>query len=175
MKERISTLMDGELDDRAAAQLIAVLGADREALEAWRAYHLIGDALRANPLLTEGLTARVAQRIAQEPAVLAPRRFRPQPRTWYAMAASAAGVALVGWLAFGTHEDPVAPVAQAPAPAAATRVALPSKPPVPQVLPLPSGMPDYLLAHQAFSPRVSLQGVAPYARTVSEQVQESGK
>lgn len=174
MKERISTLMDGELDDRAAAQVIAALAADREALEAWHAYHVIGDALRANPLLSEGFTARVAQQIAQEPAVLAPRRFRPQPRAWYAMAASAAGVALVGWLAFATHENPVAPVAQAPASTTATRVALPSKP-VPPVLPLPSGTPDYLLAHQAFSPRVSLQGVAPYARTVSEQVQESGK
>ena len=49
--------------------------------------------------------------------------------------------------------------------------------PAPQVVivPLPSGTPDYLLAHQGFSPRVSLQGMAPYARTVSSQANESRK
>jgi hypothetical protein len=40
------------------------------------------------------------------------------------------------------------------------------------VVPLPSGTNDYLLAHQGFSPRVSLQGMAPYVRTVSEQAVE---
>jgi hypothetical protein len=43
------------------------------------------------------------------------------------------------------------------------------------LIPLPSGTDDYLLAHQQFSPRVSLQGMAPYVRTVSEQLQESRK
>jgi hypothetical protein len=38
----------------------------------------------------------------------------------------------------------------------------------PQLVPLPTQANDYLLAHQAFSPRVSLQGMAPYVRTVSE-------
>jgi hypothetical protein len=45
----------------------------------------------------------------------------------------------------------------------------------PAQVPLPSGADDYLLAHQGFSPRVSLQGMAPYVRTVSEQVQEPRK
>ena len=34
---------------------------------------------------------------------------------------------------------------------------------------LKAGANDYLLAHEAFSPRVSLQGMAAYVRTVSEQ------
>jgi len=46
MKERISALMDGELDDRSAAALIQALEHDREALESWRLYHLMGDAMR---------------------------------------------------------------------------------------------------------------------------------
>jgi hypothetical protein len=41
------------------------------------------------------------------------------------------------------------------------------------MVPLPSGTNDYLLAHQGFSPRVSLQGMAPYVRTVSERGQEA--
>jgi hypothetical protein len=37
-------------------------------------------------------------------------------------------------------------------------------------VPLPSAANDYLLAHQGFSPRVSLQGMAPYVRTVSDEI-----
>ena len=57
MKDRISLLMDGGLDDRAARQLIETLGHDREAAETWRTFHLIGDALRGTPPLAEGFTA----------------------------------------------------------------------------------------------------------------------
>jgi hypothetical protein len=42
-------------------------------------------------------------------------------------------------------------------------------------VPLPSAANDYLLAHQGFSPRVSLQGMAPYVRTVAEHQDESRK
>ena len=40
---------------------------------------------------------------------------------------------------------------------------------------MPSSANDYLLAHQGFSPRVSLQGMAPYVRTVSEHPAEARK
>jgi sigma-E factor negative regulatory protein RseA len=169
MKDRISALMDGELDDKSAAQTIEALAKDREALEAWRTYHLISDALREDRLLSDGFTAKVAAELAKEPTVLAPNRLQPQPKTWYALAASVAAVALVGWLGFAPQQTAVAPVAQAPkAPAAPVEVK-------PAMVPLPSGTNDYLLAHQGFSPRVSLQGMAPYVRTVSEQLQEPRK
>jgi hypothetical protein len=42
----------------------------------------------------------------------------------------------------------------------------------PSVVPLPPATNDYLLAHQGFSPRVF---IAPYVRTVSEQVVEPKK
>jgi hypothetical protein len=45
----------------------------------------------------------------------------------------------------------------------------------PVIVPLPSATNDYLLAHQGFSPRASLQGMAPYVRTVSDQFQETTK
>jgi sigma-E factor negative regulatory protein RseA len=167
MKDRISECMDGELDDRAAARVIDALGGDGEAREAWRTYHLIGDALRDSRLLSAGFTARVVRALEAEPTVLAPRRLQPQPRTWYALAAGAAGFALVGWLAFAPQQTAVAPVAQQQAPVVAQAK--------PKIVPLPSGANDYLLAHQAFSPRVSLQGMAPYVRTVSEQAQETRK
>jgi sigma-E factor negative regulatory protein RseA len=173
MKDRISAFMDGELDDRAAGEIIDTLARDGEALDTWRTYHLIGDSLRDSRMLTPGFTARVSRQLAEEPTVIAPGRLQPRPRTWYAIAASAAAVALVGWLGFAPQQPaPVAPLAQT-APAAA-----PAPVPVaarPAQVPLPSGTDDYLLAHQGFSPRISLQGMAPYARTVSEQVREPRK
>ena len=169
MKDRLSALMDGELDDRSAAEVIQALGSDREAVRAWRTYQLISDAMRQSRVLSEGFTARVAERLAAEPTVLAPRPrvpgFQGESRKWFALsaAASVAAVALVGWLAFAPQPT-VAPVAQAPVVEAK-----------PNIVPLPTAANDYLLAHQGFSPRVSLQGMAPYVRTVAEHAVEPRK
>jgi hypothetical protein len=127
--------------------------------------------MRDTPALSEGFSARFTRRLAQEPAVLAPRRLASRfvpSQPWLAMpaavAASLAGVALVGWLAFAPQQQ-AAPLAAAmpQAPRADNR---------PQRVPLPTATPDYLLAHQGFSPRLSLEGMAPYARTVSDQAVE---
>lgn len=169
MKERISALMDGELDERSAALAIDAMAKEGEALEAWRTYHLISDALGKSRVLSAGFSARVAAELAREPTVLAPSRRRPaEPRRWVALAAGVAAVSLVGWLGFAPQQSSIAPVAQAPKP-------VPQQEARPVVVPLPSGTDDYLLAHQGFSPRVSLQGMAPYVRTVSEQVQRARK
>ena len=159
MKENISALMDGELD---AAEVFDQLRVEGEALETWRTYHLISDAMRDTRLLSAGFTARFAERLAKEPTVLAPVRQPARPVQRFALAAAAgvAGVALVGWMAF------------APQPEVATVVA---KTPAPVAVPLPASANDYLLAHQGFSPRVSLQGMAPYVRTVAEHAETSGK
>jgi sigma-E factor negative regulatory protein RseA len=167
MKERISALMDGELDERAAGEAIDALRREGEALECWRIYHLISDAMRDTRLLSAGFAARVRQRLEAEPTVLAPANLpgkTPAQRFAFAAAASVAAVALVGWLAF-------APQPEAPGPVAQLRPAIP-----PMVnVPLPSAANDYLLAHQGFSPRVSLQGMAPYVRTVAEHQDEARK
>jgi sigma-E factor negative regulatory protein RseA len=171
MKDRISALMDGELDDQAAAQTIDALARDREALDAWRTYHLISDALRDTQVLSEGFVGRVSAKLAEEPTVLAPGRLRMrrgEPRRWVAVSAGVAAFALVGWLGFAPQQTAVAPVAQAPQVNAPIEIK-------PALVPLPSGTNDYLLAHQGFSPRVSLQGMAPYVRTVSEHPKEPRK
>ena len=169
MKERISALMDGELDGQAADGAIASLRGEGEALEAWRTYHLISDAMRDTRLLSAGFTARVAERLAAEPTVIAPANLRRAPARRFALAAAAgvAGVGLVGWLAF-------APQPQAPQSAPVAQAQLQPQPPM-NIIPLPSAANDYLLAHQGFSPRVSLQGMAPYVRTVAEHPAESAR
>ena len=161
MKENISALMDGELDETGLAQSLHALHQSEEALEAWREYHLISDALQDTTALSAGFSARFADRLAQEPTVLAPKRpVREADRgRWMALSAAAsfAAVALVGWLAFAPQAEVGggAPIAQA-------------QPAIVEQAPLPSAANDYLLAHQAYSPRNNLQGVAPYVRTVSE-------
>lgn len=174
MKEHISALMDGELDAAAANRAIDSLKGEPEALEIWRTYHLISDAMRDTPLVSVGFAGRLLQRLEAEPTVLAPGRLRRSASRWTRVpAAAAAGLAafgLVGYLAFGPQPEGTpapAPIAQALDGAQAQREAA-----KPARIPLPAATPDYLLAHQGFSPRISLQGMAPYARTVSDQVNE---
>ena len=163
MKDRLSELMDGELDDKSAAELLQTLASDRDAVEAWRTYQLISDAMRQGRVLSDGFTARVSARLAAEPTLVASRTYVPglqrESRRWVALsaAASLAAVALVGWMAFGPETPAPAPVAQ---------VQTEQKP---NLVPLPSQANDYLLAHQGFSPRNSLQGMAPFVRSVSTE------
>ena len=161
MKEKLSALMDGELDDKSAAEVIQAFGTDHEAVRTWRTYQVISDAMRESRLLSADFAARLSTRLAAERTVLAPRALQAESRKWFALsaAASVAAVALVGWLALAP-QPPTTPVAQ---------VQPESKP---NIVPMPSTANDYLLAHQGFSPRIYLQGMAPYARTVAEQAVE---
>jgi sigma-E factor negative regulatory protein RseA len=175
MKDRISQLMDGELDDRSAADTIKACARGGEALEAWRTYHLISDAMRDSRVLSAGFSAAMAERLAAEPTVLAPQRSRAESRSWFvaSAAASFAAVGLVGWLAFAPQQPGGGPqVAQQPAQQAAPAALVQAQP---VIVPLPTAANDYLLAHQGFSPRVSFQGMAPYVRSVSSPSRESRK
>jgi sigma-E factor negative regulatory protein RseA len=167
MKSKISALMDGELDARELHEPLSALGENGDARETWRTYHLISDALRGGAILSANCAPRVAQRLAQEPVLVAPlpSAIRPpeRPRLFVpsALAASVAAVAFVGWVALAPQRGAgPAPIAQAPQ---AERAKEPAR------LALTSAAQDYLIAHQAFSPRNSLQGMAPYVRSVSDQ------
>ena len=169
MKDRLSALMDGELDDKSAAEVIAELGRDRDAAQSWRTYQLISDAMRESRILSADFTARFSERLSKEPIVFAPRALQREPRRWFAVSAAAsvvAAVGLVGWLAFAPQPDTAKPAPVAQAQPAEVK---------PVMVPMPSAANDYLLAHQGFSPRISLQGMAPYVRTVSEQTVEPRK
>lgn len=170
--DRISALMDGELDETAAGAAIEAVQREAAAGEAWRTYHLIRDAMTDTQLLSAGFDERMARRLGAEPTVLAPSRRTPaasrsEPRRWIPVAAAAsAAFALVGWLAFAPQPElPAAQVAQAPKPALEQAKVDPKV----AVTPIPVSANDYLLAHQGFSPRMALQGMAPYVRSVSSE------
>ena len=160
--DKISALMDGELDAHQSAAQYARLKYDLPARECWDTFHLIGDAMRGEHGVAAGLAASVSERLAREPVILAPQR-RPERRVnayaWSA-AASLSAVALVGWVGLNLMPRGTE-VAEVPA-ARPTPVAQ-------QLANLPSDgrMNEYLLAHQEYSPSTAIQGVVPYIRTVS--------
>src|SRR5262245_20687970 len=106
--ERISSLMDGELDAHQAGQELARIKNDPEALASWEAYHLIGDTMRCDGILSSQFSARLHERLAAEPTVLAPRRTPARRAVAYAWSAAASfsAVALVGWMAFYSPLSP---------------------------------------------------------------------
>ena len=177
MKSRISELMDGEVERHEASGPLDALRAEGEARDTWRSYHIIGDAMRETRMLSAGFAARVAAQLAEEPTVMAPNRTAPVPqrprRQLLSAAASLAAVALVAWVAFGLREEApqIAQVAPSTAQVPSTTAQVPST--TTQVssstaqVPPPDTANDYLYAHQGYSPRNSLQGVAPYVRMVS--------
>jgi len=105
-REQLSALVDGELHD--ASSLCAAWREDSQVRATWHAYHLIGDVLRSDDLAGSPardalLLARVRERLAREPVVLAPAgrletdAARDRRPMWRAAGAVAAGfVAVAG-------------------------------------------------------------------------------
>jgi sigma-E factor negative regulatory protein RseA len=157
MGEQISRLMDGELEGAEADAAFRELKSP-EGVASWACYHLIGDALRRCGEPTPGFSARFAARLDAEPTVLAPRPKRAPrlPLVW-AAAASVAAVLVVGSVAVSTLDPQPTVIAKARE-ANAVRTA--------QARPQPVS-PDYLLAHQEYSPTTQIQGVGPYLRSVA--------
>jgi sigma-E factor negative regulatory protein RseA len=159
MRDQISRLMDGDLDGSEADAVFRELKQD-DGLASWACYHVIGDCLRRSGVPTAGFTARFAARLDAEPTVLAPRPVQASrlPLAW-AAAATLAAVVVVGSVAVGMLEPQATAIAKARE-ANVVRAAQ-SK--------LQSVSPDYLIAHQEYSPTTQIQGVGPYLRSVSAE------
>lgn len=158
MSEDISRLMDGEVEGAEMQALWPAL-THRNAIVTWSCYHAIGDALRGELGLTRDLCAAVAKRLADEPTVLAPRpAMTSRPATWaWAVAATLAAVAVVGWTAWSMVD--ATPAGISGVVAAGTLRGTEISPSAVSA--------DYLLAHQEYAPSAFLQGVGPYLRDVA--------
>ena len=164
MKEQISQMMDGEMDDDQARHFMGALQYGDHMGE-WGTYHLIGDALRETPPLSDGFMERFRATLADEPTVMAPHRRLPgtsRPRAIaLSMAASVAAVGVVVWAVMQSGAmNPVPPLVTAKAP---------------QETLASSAVSPYLLAHQEYSPSIAMQGMAPYIRTVSQVREGAGQ
>lgn len=168
----ISALFDGELEDHELRTALKASLADEER---WQVYGLIGDGLRGEDVDLPDMTASVMARLAEEPVVLAPRNLKAAPRhhPLLALAASVAGVAVVGWVAL--TGDPEGPAAgqylammqkdRAAAVASAVQPA-PTFAQAPQG-PMAGDLSEYLLAHHAQASTIRLGDSTKQIRTVA--------
>jgi sigma-E factor negative regulatory protein RseA len=168
--ERLSSLMDGELDEHEIAGELARISNDPERQACWAAYHMIGDALRGESVAEDDFTVRVRARLESEPTVLAPMRHvrRTTRRIALPLAASLCGAAVVAWLAL-SNNPMVSPDAGEASPSLAASQTTAPVSPMTEVADVSESDPmsEYLMAHQQFSPSTAMQGVVPYVRTVS--------
>lgn len=186
--ERVSTLMDGELDSDEAAREIARLKQDAARRDAWNTYHAIGELMRGEPVpaadSSSRFSRRLSEKLAREPAIVAPRLRLPataRSMQTYALsaAASVAAIAVVGWVAMtmSMPNPDAAPATLAQAPAGKSAAVLQSLAAPSQqesAITASEHVHEYLLAHQGISPTTAIQGVTPYIRTVSNLGNEPG-
>ena len=167
MNEKLSALMDGELDQDQARTVIKSLGSDDVSREQWDLYHVIGEALRGDDMGREGSSAAthksssdaIFAALAAEPTVLAPlmikRTVEKRTRIALAMAASVITISAVGVVAVQQQNGQVAPVQLvqqlAPQPVAVNKLT----PNAAEVR-----VNDYLVVHRQFSNPGAFQPVA---------------
>ncbi len=123
MQDKISALMDSELDPEDAAAVVEQFAKTDGLREQWAVYHLISDALGQSEVRPFDISRRVSARLAAEPAIqdipaiqtmASVPVLRPATRrkpVAYAAAASIAAVAVAGWMSLQTTQGP-APLQQ---------------------------------------------------------------
>jgi sigma-E factor negative regulatory protein RseA len=165
--DKISEWMDGELTGLETRRQIERLKQDPQLHHCWVTFHLIGDVMRGERALSRDFNRRLAERLAVEPTVLAPRAPTARRFATYALsaAASLSAVAIVGWMVF--VNDTLAPKPESAQSVVASQPE--AAPAEPQLASVPSDgtMNEYIIAHQEFSPSTEIQGLAPYIRSVS--------
>lgn len=171
MKQKISTLMDGELCGDEAEVLLAKIRLHPEAQQEWSTYHLIGDVLRQPDYLASNVSAAFLERLHAEPTVLAPHGKHDSKAGLFAMSAVASimAIAWLAWLSLTINPEPAFQQAQRsnvlPNTSVLTNASFPAS----------EQMNDYLLAHQEFSPGTDVRGAASYIRTVAARQTVAGK
>jgi sigma-E factor negative regulatory protein RseA len=120
MKEKLSAMLDGDVDEATAHALFTRLKHDKAFRDEWDAYCLVGDSIRGDaPPELEGFTERVMARLEDEPTILVPSVRKNENeaayRSWrhhvLPLAASVMGVLAIGGLvAFLSHDTSPAPV-----------------------------------------------------------------
>lgn len=174
--ERISILLDGEIDRSEAAAAIAALCADPALRRHWHELHRVGDALRSEEVAAldaVDFCSRVAALIAAEPTVLAPRAAHSASgirRYWMpglAVAASAAAVAFVAVPLMRSPET-VSVAKSSPAPTVEV-VAQKSLPTIVNARGLSPSFNPYLAAHRELTGNSVVPRATVYLRSAEDR------
>jgi len=67
MKKQLSALVDGELEVDGSAHVISAMKSNEQVKNAWKHYHLIGDAMRGDADMQPDFSARVIQALEESP------------------------------------------------------------------------------------------------------------
>jgi sigma-E factor negative regulatory protein RseA len=148
-RERLSALVDGELDANVVAQACLAWRDDAEQRSTWHAYQLIGDVLRSDDLASVAgrdiaFVNALRSRLAAEPVVLVPQPIEiPAPTeeaiphartrgwTWVGASAVAAGFVAVAGLLVLTRTPGVSSAPPSGAPDSVALTARPATQPAP--------------------------------------------
>lgn len=103
MNNKLSELVDGELGDGEAHELIKLAGKNNELLAQWEAYHVIGEALRQPGFISSlDISEKVHQQLINEPAILVPqfgKIYRAGKSKLLGLSAAASiAVLAIGWM-----------------------------------------------------------------------------
>lgn len=160
MKQNISALMDGELFEDDADELLDKMKKDVSAQQEWETYHLIGDVLRQPNHVCKNMNTSFHERLQAEPTIFAPRQRAKRTARYFALSAAASimALAIVAWLSMQVGTESISKVA----------VAQQQSEVHPASMTISNGMNDYLMAHQEYSPSTDVHGAASYIHTVSE-------
>jgi len=158
MKKEISALMDGELFEDEAEGLLDRVKRNSDAHKDWEVYHLIGDVLRQPEHIHCDLSAKVRERMQDEPTVLAPRHHAVKQKMRTVALSAAASLVAVGVVAWMSAQI---------APETSAQMAMQQAELRPASMQIKPKSNDYLMAHQEFSPSTNMSGGASYIRTVA--------
>lgn len=181
--ERISVLLDGEMDHVEAESVIGSLCSDAALLRQWHELHRAGDALRSHEVAAcdaQGFCGRVMAAIAAEPTVLAPHSAGASGlrRYWMPGVAVAASVAAVGFIALPLlRTQDAASIAKGAGAALEVAAVVTAADTAPQkVLPtianargLSASYSPYLAAHRELSGSAVVPRAAVYLRSAEER------
>lgn len=181
MKDKLSALLDGDLDQQSMHGVLDSMRRDRALRTDWDAYCAIGDVIRGDRGAAPDFVDRVMAGIEGEPTLLAPRTSGHTPaqdnawRKIMPLAASLMGVAAVGWVAHGLYAGPknTPQVAAAPRIPVTESVAVSVRKPSPG--PAIDPHREYLFAHQAMTGGGPISGAIQHVRTVADVRQDSAR
>lgn len=176
--QRLSALLDGELDADECRALVERLRGDDEACRKWALLNCVGDAMRSAEVASfhsDDFVSRVSAALQREPTVLAPAALpqRSAVRRWLLPGAGAAVAAAV-LIAFGLPSQQRSPletalVKAAPAPAMTSVNA-----PVPLIDRSPQ-LERYLAAHRELAEPTLMPHSTPYVRTSGALPMQEGR
>lgn len=166
--QRLSALLDGELDAGECEALVEHLRHDKDACRSWALLSCVGDAMRSPEVASchsDGFVARVSAALQGEPTVLAPAALprRAVARRWLlpgAGAAVAAAVLIAVGLPSQQASAPEVTVAKAPPGPTTTVVAAPTP-----VIDRSPQLERYLAAHRELAEPTLMPNSTPYLRT----------